>query len=338
MRLPGTCFWPARCEDCPRRGLRQTYSVGGFQNRMISVLSSDCITALMPIKNYHAGFLREALVSMFAQSSPRWCLIAIVEPQCGAALMDDLSAAQSDRRVSVIANQGIGLAAAFNSGMRAARTPFTAILLSDDVWVPKAAEVLASRIRECPEVDLHHSGLRVIDGVGRPLSGVRHPPSKVSLDDFVMGSPVKHLICWRRSKALSFGGMHESSDAIGPDDYDFPWTMLEQGAVIRALDECLYLYRDHREAYRITTHLPRSAQVRALRRIFKRHGVAPELARKRLREARSLYLRQCLYRNRFDRWLRDKVIGINPANGWRLPMEWKTGEPRAGGEPFGAGE
>ena len=299
---------------------------------MTSVLSSDCITALMPVKNYHAAFLRESLASMFAQSSPQWRLIVIVEPQCDAALASDLSVPQSDCRVRVIVNQGIGLAAAFNTGMRAARTEFAGILLSDDLWMPKAAEILASRIRACPEVDLHHSGLRVIDGDGKPISSMRHPPAKVSLNDFVMGSPVKHLICWRRSKALSFGGMHESSDAIGPDDYDFPWTMLEQGAVIRALDECLYLYRDHREAYRITTHLPRSTQVRALRQIFKRHRVAPHLARKHLREARHLYLRQCLYRSRFDRWLREKVIGINPANGWRLPMKWKTSEP------FGAGE
>ncbi|HXN85084.1 MAG TPA: glycosyltransferase [Candidatus Binataceae bacterium] len=298
----------------------------------------DCVTALMPVKNYHPRFLREALASVFAQTSSRWRLIVIVEPPVDAKMAEILSGARHDSRVRVTDNQGLGLAGAFNTGMRAAQTDFVATLLSDDLWTANATELLTSRIRACPEVDLHHSALRVIDEDGRPISAVRHPPRQVSLDDFVMGSPVKHLICWRRAKGLSFGGMHESIEAIGPDDYDFPWTMLEHGAVIRALDACLYLYRDHREAYRITTHLPRSAQLRSLRRIFQRHGVPAHVARKRLRDARRVYLRQCLYRNRFDRWLREKIIGIDPERGWRLPMEWTTGDRRATDEPSGAEE
>jgi glycosyltransferase involved in cell wall biosynthesis len=301
------------------------------------VTLDDCITSLMPLKNYHPRFLRESLGSIFAQTSSRWRLIVVVEAEVDATMAEILSHARHDSRVRVIENQGLGLAGAFNTGMRAAQTDFLAILLSDDLWTPNATELLASRIRACPEVDLHHSGLRVIDHDRRPISAVRHPPQHVSLDDFVMGSPVKHLICWRREKGLSFGGMYESLEAVGPDDYDFPWTMLEHGAVIGALDECLYLYRDHRETPRITTHLPRSAQLRSLRRIFERHRVPTHLARTRLRHARRTYLRQCLFRNRFDRWLREKMIGIDPARGWRLPMEWKTGEMRANDEPSGAG-
>ena len=157
--------------------------------------------------------------------------------------------------------------------------------------------------------------------------GIR--PRTVAPADFIAGSPVKHLLCWRREKALSFGGMDESMNDVGPDDYDFPWTMLEQGASFRRIDQCLYIYRDHRQGERLTTHLPLSIHVRELRRIFAKHHVPRELAEERVRRAQRDYLRQCLYRNRFDRWLHEKILGIDPQQGWRLPMKWKSADIRA---------
>jgi glycosyltransferase involved in cell wall biosynthesis len=284
------------------------------------------ITALLPVKNYHAPFLREALGSLFAQTVPDWRLIVIIERASDAALLSELARIAGDVRVGVIFNQGRGLAGAFNTGMRAARTEFVAILLADDLWAPRAVEVLAAQIRDFPAVDFHHSGLRVIDDAGQSISGVRHPPQHVALGDFIAGSPVKHLLCWRREKALAFGAMDESMNDVGPDDYDFPWTMVERGAIFRRIDECLYIYRDHREGRRLTTHLPMSVHVRELRRIFAKHQVPRAAAEERIGNARRDYLRQCLYRNRFDRWLREKIIGIDPQKGWRLPMKWKPAD------------
>jgi glycosyltransferase involved in cell wall biosynthesis len=295
-------------------------------------IDSGNLTALMPVKNYHPRFLRESLASVFAQSSPSWRLIVIVENQIDSCLDSILSEAQNDLRVKVVINQGVGLGAAFNSGMRAAESDFVAILLSDDLWTPNAIEALESSIRTHPEVELHHSGLQVIDGHGRSISGARRPPQHVSLDDFPSGSPVKHLICWRRSKALSSGGMYESRESVGPNDYDFPWTMLEHGAAIRALGECLYLYRDHREAYRITTHLPRNVHIRALRQLFERHRGPAALARKHLRQAKQEYFRQCLFRNGLDRWWHEQVIATDPAKGWRLRMRWTSVTTATGGD------
>ena len=84
---------------------------------------------------------------------------------------------------------------------------------------------------------------------------------------------MKHLLCWRREKALAVGGIDESLASVGPDDYDFPWCMAERGAVFKAIDEPLYVVRDHRECERLTTHLPLSVHKRDLRRILEKHGV-----------------------------------------------------------------
>ena len=274
------------------------------------------ITILMPVKNYHPRYLEEALQSVLLQTSAGWRLCVIVERQDFARLQAVVGRLQ-DSRISVIVNQGRMLAGAFNTGMRSASTQFVATLLADDRWAPTAVEVLQRCISAYPEADFFHSGLQIIDENGRAISPQRQPPQELSIDDFIEGSAAKHLLCWRRSMAMAFGGMDESLNGIGPDDYDFPWMMFERGARFHAVNECLYLYRDHRDSYRLTTHLPRSIHLKELRRILEKHQVAKHQMNEHLRRAKRLFLRQCLFRNRFDRWLKEQVLGINPAKGWR---------------------
>jgi glycosyltransferase involved in cell wall biosynthesis len=274
------------------------------------------VTALMPLRNYHPRYLQEAMDSVFAQTCPDWRLAVIVESEDVARFQALLANALEDPRVRLLPSEGYKLAGAFNTGMRAAETEFVAILLSDDLWAPHAVETLRTSMLAHPEVDFFHSGRRIIDGEGQSLSSVHAPPDRFSTHDFVWKSPVKHLLCWRRAKALSFGGMDESLNNVGADDYDFPWTMLERGAVFRAVHECLYLFRDHRDAYRLTTHLPRSVHLRELRRILRKHGVGTLLIEKRLWRARRDYLRECLYRNPLDRWVKE-WLGVDPRSGWR---------------------
>lgn len=274
------------------------------------------ITALLPLKNYHPAYLEEAVASLFGQTSPDWRLIVIVEPEDLEKFREILAGALADPRASIIPNEGHAHAGAFNTGMRAAVTPFAAILLGDDLWERTAVEVLQHEIRDHPDVDLLHSGRRIIDGDGTPLSGVHLPPDTVAPEDFVWKSAIKHLICWRLQKALSFGGMDEQITTAGPDDYDFPWLMVEHGAVVRPVHECLYIYRDHRDAFRHTTHLPMSLHVHDLRRILRKHGVPRLVAWRRLRSAKRQYLRQCIYRNPLDRWFK-QLIGYDAHKGWR---------------------
>ena len=60
------------------------------------------------------------------------------------------------------------------------------------------------------------------DRLGRPLRDLRSFETA--------GSPVKHLMCWRRALGLEIGGMNEAVSDHGCDDYDFPWRMAEAGA------------------------------------------------------------------------------------------------------------
>lgn len=272
------------------------------------------LTALLPVKEYREGYLREAVDSIRAQSFPDWELVVIGEDEnraaLGALLADDLV----DARVRLVASEGRRLAGALNTGMRCAHTEFVAILLGDDMWGSQAVGVLHAAIRNNPGADFFHSARIVVDDDGRPLSSVHPARQRVSAADFRVSSPVKHLLCWRRALALSFGGMDETLPPIGTDDFDFPWTMAERGARFHALDECLYRYRDHREGYRLTTHLPLSVCVRGIRTTMRKHGLGRIQTERRVLAARRSYLRQCLYRSGLHERLRRDA---DPRHGWR---------------------
>jgi len=276
------------------------------------------VTAILPLKHFHPRFLREAIGSLLGQTEPDWRLVVVVEPEDRERLGNVLAEALRDPRIRMLANEGYRYVGAFNTGIRRAETEFVAILLSDDMWAPHAVETLREAIRAFPEVDLFHSGRRVVDGAGRPISGVYAPVEHVTAAQFAVRSPVKHLICWRRRTALAFGGMDEKITTAGPDDYDFPWTMVEHGAVVRAVPECLYVYRDHVDGFRNTTHIPRSEHLRNLRYILAKHGVPRRLIRDRLRRSKHGYLKQCLYRNELHRRLM-RFLGREPRREWREP-------------------
>ena len=238
----------------------------------------------------------------------------IAEPSEREAVEGALHSYLRGPRITLVANQGRQLAGAFNTGMRQAASEFVAVLFADDMWTPDAVAVLRSAIGAHPRVDFFHSSRRIIDDAGRPVSSVYPSIDDLELRDFVHAR-VKHLLCWRRELGLSLGGMDESLNSVGPDDFDFPWSMAEHGAVFCAIPECLYLYRDHRAGFRLTTHLPRNLHTREIRRILRKHGLSRLATEWRVLVAKHTYLRQCLYRSRFDRWLKQR-LGLTPKS-WR---------------------
>jgi glycosyltransferase involved in cell wall biosynthesis len=279
-------------------------------------VTDDLVTALIPVKAYHPRFLREAVDSLLGQTSPRWRAMIVHMPGADSELEGVLGSAAQDPRITFIAGRGRRLAGALNTGMRAAETEFAAILLGDDLWEPTAVEVVGRQIAAAPEADFLHSSRRVVDDDGEPISSVYQARREITPEMFVEGGPVKHLLCWRVDLALAIGGVDESLNSIGVDDYDFPWSMMEAGARFHAIPECLYVYRDHRSGYRLTTHIPLNTQLSEIGRILRKHGVPEAAIERRLAEVRGTYLRQCLYSSRIDAWFK-RLLRDDPTRGWR---------------------
>jgi len=274
------------------------------------------ITALMPLKNCHIPYVHKAIDSLKKQTSPNWYLSVVVEEEDSGRFQKELQMHLNDPRIRILHNKARKLAGAFNTGMRNAKTPYVAILLSDDLWAPDAVAILNHAIQTRPEVDFFHSSRMIIDENDKPISSVHYSLESFKTEDFFKTSPVKHLLCWRVEKALSFGGMDESLNSVGPDDYDFPWMMAEHGANFFAIRECLYFYRDHRESIRLTTHLPLSVHENELRKILRKHGASEDAIEKKISAARTTYLRQCLYQSRLEKWFRE-ISGFMPQDEYR---------------------
>jgi glycosyltransferase involved in cell wall biosynthesis len=282
-------------------------------------MSRDQITVFIPIKHYHEAYLRQAVDSVVQQTRTDWRLLLLVDDSRMSHFRQLLPAAAADSRVRFVPRQGRLLAGAYNTAMRAAETEFITVLLGDDRFAPETLQVLGEFITAHPGVDFFHSGRYFVDGDNRRISGDYLPaPAPITVERFHQGSPVKHLLCWRVALGLSCGGVDESLNNFASDDYDFPWTMFEHGAVFHAVPRPLYIVRDHRDGYRLTTHVPRSVQRRELARIFEKHGVPGDIARRRIRDATRGYLKQSLFRNRLHRWILERM-GFAPHGGWREP-------------------
>lgn len=272
--------------------------------------SPPLVSVIVPVKDPHPPFLVEALDSIRAQTVPRWRLMIIAEPDDLTGLEPQLEPWRTDARARLLANEGRGHAGAVNTGMRAAETEFVGLLLGDDLWHPEAIAVLEDHISRYSNAYFFHSARRVVDDRGEPISSVHPACPSVTLAHFRQVSPVKHLLCWRRSLGLTVGGLDERI-RIGPDDFDFPWTMAEHGAVFCPVGACLYIYRDHRSAPRLTTDIPRSAQIREMRLVMRKHGLSRREVNRRIGQARRSHLRQSLYRS----WLHLHVckwLGLEP--------------------------
>ena len=272
------------------------------------------ISALMPLKTYHEAYLAQAIQSVLAQTDPAWELLIVVEHSDAAKFRSMLAPWTRDVRIQMIENEGGRYPGAFNTGMRRAAAQFVSPIFADDLWDPEAVAVLRDQRARFPTVDFFHSSRRIIDDDGNAISSVHDARADVRLEDFREGTPVKHLLAWRRRFALALGGVDERF-TIGPDDFDLPWTMAEHGAGFRAIDACLYIYRDHRTTERITTDWPLKSQVRQLASVLRKHGVSRADRRVRIADAKATYLRQCVHKS--PRQPRIDLASARRMSGWR---------------------
>ena len=174
------------------------------------------ITIILPVKHYVPRYLKAAVQSVLDQTSGDWRLILVADRSVATELKSFLQNELADSRVQLFAVATPNLAATINAGMKLASTEFVTLLLGDDCFAANAIEVLHRATRAQPHVDFFHSSRRVIDGNGNPISSVYASRIHFEWKDFLNGSPVKHLLCWRREMALAIGGVDEAFSTSGP--------------------------------------------------------------------------------------------------------------------------
>jgi glycosyltransferase involved in cell wall biosynthesis len=281
-------------------------------------LPETTLTILIPCKDAKPSYFREAINSVFLQTSSFWQLLVIDDHSKSRetiAFLNELRDSE-DKRLRVIKSDKQRISGALNAGMKLVETPFVCMLHCDDLLDRKCIETLSNYINEFPDVDYFHSARQFIDDDGNTISSVYPSIELKTKADFIHSSPIKHLHCWKVVSALEIGGIDETLGLHGADDFDFPWCMAEAGFQFKAVTECLYYYRDHREHERLTTHVPLNRQIEELVKIFRKHNLSEGLIKKEITRRRAAYLRTALFEDEQDRRLKGRN-GFDPRLGIR---------------------
>lgn len=207
-------------------------------------MSAPLVSVVIPAYNA-AGFIEKTLDSVRAQSYRSYEIIVTDDGSCDGTsevVSRYLKEHALPGRCVVQVNKKI--AAARNTGMRAASGAFIALLDHDDLWYPGKLEVVMREFGLHPEAGLicHNEN---ISRQGRLLKTSRNGPAVKNMYErllFTGNALSPSASVFRKDLALSIGGFRENPEFNTVEDYDF-WMRLSRVAAFRFLNLILGEYQ-----------------------------------------------------------------------------------------------
>lgn len=201
------------------------------------------VSVVIPAWNA-AAFIEKTLESVRAQSYRNYEIIVVDDGSADStkSLVDEYLSAHG-LRGSCIRQENKKIAGARNTGMRAARGEFIALLDHDDLWYPPKLERVMAEFDRRPEMDLigHHINMTKD---GRLVATMRKGPASPRMYErllFVGNTLSPSAAVFRKDKALAIGGFRENPEFNTVEDYDF-WMRLSRTAKYHFIDEVLAEY------------------------------------------------------------------------------------------------
>jgi glycosyltransferase involved in cell wall biosynthesis len=193
----------------------------------------------------------------------------------------------ADERVEVLSQPNGGAAAARNTGIRAARGQYVALLDADDLWVPWKLERQLAVFAERPEVRAVQSGAYFVDGALRLLSERPCSPSRDALLETLlfqnMPNNMSTLIIAR--EMFERMGLFDTSLEI-LEEWDMAIKVARHCNLV-SIEDPLSLYRVHpgNRSRNLDIHIEPGFQV--LDRLFAEPSLPPHIRARR----RAIYAR-----------------------------------------------
>lgn len=214
------------------------------------------VSVVMPAYNSGA-FIAESIRSVFAQTYGDWELIVVDDGSADDTAAVARSFADADARITVVARENGGQAAARNTGLELARGDVVAFLDSDDLWLSDKLRLQLDALNDSGADLIFSDGYVFADGEPeREADGFSIVPGLTG------GAQMFRLLFERnRVATLSVVVRRAALDAVGRfdadrryqncEDYDLWLRLARAGASFYGMTEKLMRYRRHAGA---TTH------------------------------------------------------------------------------------
>ena len=201
------------------------------------------VSIVLPVRDGSA-FLTMAVESILGQTLTNFELIIVDDGSQDStlAILDELAA--SDDRIRVLRQEPLGVAAALNTGLSAARAAIVARMDADDIAAPDRLARQLAALNMRPNVVAIGSACRVLDRDGK-LLGYRSPPTQSDhiRRTLVRGNCMIHpTMMLRRDPVLRLGGYRSPFRFC--EDFDL-WLRLSEHYDLINLPEALLDDREH---------------------------------------------------------------------------------------------
>jgi GT2 family glycosyltransferase len=206
------------------------------------------ISIIMPVHDPSPDWLRAAIASVRAQSSPDWELLMADDASRSVEVQDILhGAAASDPRIGCVrlARSG-GIGAASNAALARAVLPAVTFLDHDDCLAPHAVARMAWELAAYPDTALAFSDEDQLIG-GRRAAPYFKPGWNPDL--LLSQNLICHLAVYRRDLVMALGGLRPELD--GSQDWDLALRAVHAAgaARVRHVPEILYHWRQSDGAF-----------------------------------------------------------------------------------------
>ncbi len=204
---------------------------------------SPAVSVIMPAYNV-AQFIGESLDSVFKQTFDDYEVIVIND---GSPDTQELERVLEPyrRRINYIVQENRGLSGARNTGIRAARGRFIALLDSDDLWEPDYLAVQMAEFESDPEIDVLYPNALIFGNApeaGKKFMDLSPSTGSVTFESLVtQRCNVMVSVTARREMIERVGMFDEKLRSV--EDFDLWLRVLKAGGRIKYHRRVLVRYR-----------------------------------------------------------------------------------------------
>ena len=137
-----------------------------------TIVSAPRMSVVMPVYNVEQ-YVAQAIESVLAQTFEDFELIIVDDGGTDGSM--DICRSYDDPRIRIISQRNRGLPGARNTGIAAVRSPFVALLDSDDVFHPDKLLMHFVHLSANPHIGISFAGSRMIDHEGAVMSVAMRP-------------------------------------------------------------------------------------------------------------------------------------------------------------------